>query len=156
MTIQEKLVLHILKNYILLKEIPGSDSSPTILNWIRKYFPKENDDSKVAWCSIGLKSAIEDLNLDICLPLVNPSAISWKNLKYQVPLDKLEFGDILVFKRGSLDWQHHVCIYIRTNKRTDKLIVLGFNQSDSVTFEEMDISKLKYARRLKLCNEVLI
>lgn len=139
---KKDLIEDIIKNYILIKENKNG-ISPLILGWIKRFFPNTKDESDVSWCSIGLINAFKEfLNIDVTLYKVTPAAKSWVNYgKKLLDNSKAEYGDLIIFNRGT-SWQGHIAIFLRYNKVNGNPIVLGFNQSDALTIEEMDKSKI--------------
>lgn len=139
------VVIYILSKYYGLKEIVGAEYSPTILNWIKKYFPNTKDDEDVPYCSIALIEVFKELGLSDKILGTNPSAISWINIGDSVNLNEAVLGDIVVLKRVG---GNHVGLYIRQNLRRNVIYVLGFNQSNSCCIVEFPISSLLDIKRL--------
>lgn len=139
------VVIYILSKYYGLKEIIGAEYSPTILNWIKKYFPNTKDDEDVPYCSIALIEVFKELGLSDKILGTNPSAISWINIGDSVNLNEAVLGDIVVLKRVG---GNHVGLYIRQNLRRNVIYVLGFNQSNSCCIVEFPISSLLDIKRL--------
>ena len=139
------IVEYILSKYYGLKEIMGAEYSPTILNWIKKYFPETKDDEDVPYCSIGLIEIFKELGLENKIVVTNPSAISWINMGDSVELSDAILGDIVVLKRVG---GNHVGLFIRKNLKRDVIYVLGFNQSNSCSIVEFPINSLLDIRRL--------
>ena len=138
-------VIYILSKYYGLKEIMGAEYSPTILNWIKIYFPETKDDEDVPYCSIALIEIFKELGLENKIVGTNPSAISWINMGDSVELSDAILGDIVVLKRVG---GNHVGLYIRQNLKRDVIYVLGFNQSNSCSIVEFPINSLLDIRRL--------
>lgn len=138
-------VIYILSKYYGLKEIIGAEYSPTILNWIKKYFPKTKDDEEVPYCSIALIEVFKELGLENKIVGTNPSAISWINMGDSVELSDAILGDIVVLKRVG---GNHVGLFVRKNLKRDVIYVLGFNQSNSCSIVEFPINSLLDIRRL--------
>ena len=66
-------------------------------------------------------------------PLMARSFMTWG----QEVTDELQPGDIIVFPRGRTGWQGHVGFYVETQyiDGVKYYLILGGNQSDSVTYE---------------------
>lgn len=103
-----------------LKEDYGSGSNQKILNIIKWALSWANDDSKIAYCAIGLSNAISELKS------FKPILAARHFLKVGDPVEHGPvFGDIVVFWRGKPDgWKGHVGLYIRETK--NYIYVLGF------------------------------
>jgi uncharacterized protein (TIGR02594 family) len=115
---------YVLSKYIGLQEKPGVESSPTILRWIKKYFPATMNDADIAYCSIGLIETAKEFGIKIP-ETINPLAKSWLQLKKTFnPV----IGNIVVFKRGPING--HVAIFLREDIY-GYIWHLGFNQSNS-------------------------
>lgn len=139
------IVEYILSKYYGLKEIIGAEYSPTILNWIKKYFPDTNDDEDIPYCSIALIEVFKELGLSDKIVGTNPSAISWINIGTEIPLNEAMLGDIVVLKRVG---GNHVALFIRYSKARNVIYLLGFNQSNSCNISEFPISTLRNIRRV--------
>lgn len=139
------VVQYILSKYYGLKEVIGAEYSPTILNWIKKYFPNTKDDEDIPYCSIGLIEVFKELNLSHLIKGANPAAISWASVGTEIPLDEAIIGDVVVLKRIG---GNHVGLFIRYSKIKNVIYLLGFNQSNSCNITEFPISTLKNIRRV--------
>ena len=138
------LVEYILQPYYGLQEINGSSYSPTIINWVKKYFPTVKDDEEVPYCSIGLIECCKELN--ILLPTtINPAAISWLTLTKKGQIEDLKLGDIVILNRVG---GHHVGICIRYSVKQEKVYLLGFNQNNQCNITAFDSSTIKGIRRI--------
>ncbi len=60
------------------------------------------------------------------------SARSFLNYGIDVPEEKAEEGDIVIFSRGNSSWQGHVTYFVRWNDDEGTVECLGGNQSDKV------------------------
>ena len=132
------------KKQIGTKEVAGKASNPLILEWLKDAFEWADDDSTLAWCGIFVKEALESCGM----PYAKGFASSRAWLKYgeHVPDGKEELGDIAVFWRGSKDgWKGHVGFY--AGKNGDNILVLGGNQSDSVSISPQTSYRLLGFRR---------
>jgi len=65
-------------------------------------------------------------------PLTARSFLDWGE-----PVDVPQYGDVVVFPRGSQGWQGHVGFYLKTQQINgiDYYIILGGNQNNSVSYE---------------------
>ena len=141
------LILTALKYYGLF-EIDGPISNKTILGWIQKFFPRANDDSKVAWCSIFMHQITQESGYKIPRDGQSGLARSWLKHGSPITLDEAQVGDIVIFWRGSLDSSFgHVALYV--NDRGNGIRVLGGNQSNGVNIRTYPKSRILGIRRLK-------
>lgn len=90
---------------------------------------------ETAWCAAFVSWCLEQAGY------VNPRyALARNYLKYGALVKTPEFGDILVFSRGSNPRQGHVCFYVRDLGADYE--VLGGNQKNSVCFGHENIADL--------------
>lgn len=139
-----KLVTEALK-YLGTKELPGTkNNNPVIMNMakelgIANLYP--NDET--AWCALFM--------CYICVKTGKPMpykgyhilrAKSFETWGNHVTKDQAQLGDVLVFTRSG---GGHVGLYIAETDRT--FVVLGGNQSNSVSFTEIEKSRCSGVRR---------
>ena len=72
-----EIINYILTKYYGIKEVEGQGYSPTILNWVKKYFPMVNDDDIIPNCSICLMEVYKELGFGHLIKHCTPAAISW-------------------------------------------------------------------------------
>lgn len=130
--------MDVAKSHIGLKEIPGSRSNPTILQWAEDVNVEnvyKNDD--VPWCGLFIAHCIiESDNLE---PVKDPLwALNWN--KFGIKTTP-RFGCIMVFKRGG---GGHVGFYV--GEDSDTYHILGGNQSNSVNVTRVRKSQFVGAR----------
>ena len=140
-----KVLTYVLNKYYGLKEIIGNEYSPTILNWIKKYFPETKDDEDVPYCSIALIEVYKELSLSHLIEKATPAAISWASIGIEIPLNEALLGDVVVLKRIG---GNHVGLFVRYSKIKNVIYLLGFNQNNSCNITEFPISTLKNIRRV--------
>ena len=138
-----KLLNHILANYYGLKEREGSDFSPTLLRWIKVYFPEQKDDGVIPYCSLALKECAKDIGLNYST--VNPAAISWLSLPNKIDLEYAEMGDVVIISRTG---GNHVGLLVRHSKVFNSIYLLGFNQSNECNIQKYSVKLIKGIRRL--------
>jgi uncharacterized protein (TIGR02594 family) len=129
--------------YLGVVELDGPKTNPLIRSWILQSAKwLDQDDSKTAWCgcfrgAIGIATATG-------APENHFRAASWRH--WGIAVDKLENaikGDTLIFtRRGGF----HVGLYAGLSANGNPL-VLGGNQSDSVSIAEYDKDHLLSIRR---------
>jgi uncharacterized protein (TIGR02594 family) len=129
--------------YLGVVELDGPKTNPLIRSWILQSAKwLDQDDSKTAWCgcfrgAIGIATATG-------APENHFRAASWR--QWGIAVDKLENaikGDTLIFtRRGGF----HVGLFSGLSDNGNPL-VLGGNQSDSVSIAEYDKDHLLSIRR---------
>ena len=139
------------QRYVGVREVPGTASNPQILEMLRLDTNWPQDDS-VAWCSAFVNYIAWMLRLPRSKSLM---ARSWLNVGEVIPLESAEPGfDIVILKRGSgnqpgpevLDAPGHVGFYAGVDGT--KVLVLGGNQSDSVSLAPYPKASILGIRRL--------
>ena len=127
------------KSLIGVKEIPGPNNNPIIMQWaedIDQYYLADS----VAWCGlfvahcmrVGAPKDVQNFN--------RLSAQEW--LKYGQPLKDPIFGCIVVFWREApTSWKGHVGFLVGEDEST--WYVLGGNQSDAVSVKRFDKGRTK-------------
>lgn len=130
--------------FIGLHEVPGPKHHPFI-QWCLSLCDLDLDSAdEVAWCS-GF-AQVPSFVLD--MPRSKSAAArSWLKVGTPVHLDDARRGnDVVVLKRGSQPWQGHVGFY--AGRSADRVLVLGGNQSDSVSIQPFPLSDVIAIRRL--------
>jgi uncharacterized protein (TIGR02594 family) len=120
------------------QESIGTKVNPTILGWIRAWFPRATDDSTIAWCAIWLSTVVSDCGIGV--PDKPFRARMWKEwgTKREGPA---QVGDVAVLRRKG---GHHVGIVL---KATDRYVwLVGGNQSNSVNVTRFDASLIEAVR----------
>lgn len=130
--------------YFGIKEIPGAKSNDIILGFAKKLGVADiykNDD--VAWCALFICYLCKVTGKP--MPFTSYDCLrarSFERWGNHVDVGNIMYGDILVFNRPE---GFHVAICIAETETT--FIVLGGNQSNSVTFTEIAKDRLYCARR---------
>src|SRR5262245_17629115 len=139
------------QRFIGTKEAPGTTSNPTVLGMLRLDGDWPEDDA-VPWCSAFANYIAWLLRLPRSKSL---QARSWLSVGEVISLDKAEPGfDVVIFKRGPgrqpgpdvLDAPGHVGFYAGVEGA--QVLVLGGNQSDSVSIGRYPKADLLGVRRL--------
>jgi uncharacterized protein (TIGR02594 family) len=120
------------------REVAGSGSNPTILQWARELDIPYNADA-IPWC--GLYMAIVAHRAGWPTTSQPLWARSWAT--WQTRAERPSLGDILVFSRGPA--HGHVGIYV--GESATAFHVLGGNQDDMVSIVPIARSRLLAARR---------
>ena len=144
MIANEKLLFTALGEYGR-REVPGPESDPSILSWIRRFFPSVKDDGEVNWCGIFMSEIARRACAE--QPRRPFVARSWLlvGLSVATPLP----GDVVIFWRGGrTSWKGHVGIFCRQDG--ERIWVLGGNQASEVNIRPYHASKLLGFRRLQI------
>lgn len=136
---------YILSNYIGLTEKINGGNSPTVLQWIKKWFKNVTNTGQVPWCSIGMIEVALALKLDC--QKQTPAAISWATWGNEIAKDKIniERNQVMVLKRTG---GNHVCSPIRYSAAKGLIYAVGFNQSDSCSIQAFDIKDVITIRQM--------
>lgn len=141
----------IAQRFVGLKEVSGATSNPQVLAMLRLDENWPQDDS-VPWCSAFANYVAWLLRLPRSKSL---RARSWLNVGQVISLEEAEPGfDVVIFKRGTgsqpgpevIDAPGHVGFFAGVDG--SKILVLGGNQSDSVSIGSYPKNALLGVRRL--------
>ncbi len=139
------------QRFVGIKEVPGKQSDPRILSMLR-LDQKWPEDDKVPWCSAFTNYIAWLLRLPRSK---NLRARSWLLVGYPVSLQSAEIGfDVVILKRGVgeqpgpevIDASGHVGFF--AGIEGNSVIILGGNQSDSVSLSHYPISRILGIRKL--------
>lgn len=134
-----------------IKEVAGSASNPQILTMLRLDMAWPEGD-EVPWCSAFVNYIAWLLRLPRSKDL---RARSWLLVGRPISLEDAEAAfDVVILKRGGgnqpgpevIDAKGHVGLY--AGRESNKILILGGNQSDSVSIERYNSSRLLGVRRL--------
>lgn len=131
-------------SYLGLKEYPGKGSNPVIMNMAKELqVGNIYKDDDISWCAV--------YQCYLCLITGKPQpfkayeilrAASFKVWGNEVPKGQEMLGDTMIFARPG---GNHVGLYIAETPTT--YIILGGNQSNSVSFTEIKKDRLTACRR---------
>jgi uncharacterized protein (TIGR02594 family) len=120
------------------QEVPGTKSNSTILGWIRRWFPRHEDDSTLAWCGVWVATVMSDCGLPVPpMPFRARSWRLWGTRREGEP----QLGDVVVLTRSG---GHHVAICLRATP--DVVWVIGGNQQNAVTVAKYDRKRVVAVR----------
>lgn len=147
----ETSAYEVAQRFVGIKEVDGTTSNPQILAMLKLDDTWPDDDS-VPWCSAFANYIAWLLRLPRSKSL---RARSWLLVGEVIDLKNAEPGfDVAIFKRGSgsqpgpdvIDAPGHVGFYAGTEGA--KILVLGGNQSNSVSISRYSKTNLLGVRRL--------
>lgn len=126
-----------------VKEIPGREHNPVILNYFEEIGHRWVKSDETAWCSafanwVALKGGYQRSD--------KLNARSWltTGITVQQPLP----GDIVVFWREHpSSWKGHVSFFVNYDHNKSHLYCLGGNQDDMVCIKPYPVYKLLGFRR---------
>lgn len=126
-----------------LKEIPGPQHNPEILEMFKEIGFDWVKDDETAWCSAALNYFCKKCGYERSGKL---DARSWLKLPVQVLQPKL--GDIVILSRGDPNgWQGHVGLFI--SKDSTHVYVLGGNQGNTINITQFPLTKVLGYREAK-------
>ena len=155
-------VVEFASEYLGIKEVKGKSHNPTIVGIINIACNELNlpislaNTDETAWCSLfaiyvalnAVKARdISRYKLLLKNQNINATARSWEKLDTGLNIANAKFGDIVVFRKANSTWRGHVGFYCSHDK--DNVIVLGGNQSNSVSYSKYNISLLTAVIRLE-------
>lgn len=136
------------RKYLGLREIQGTRHEPGVVEFFKDSGNSWVQDDETAWCGAFVAAVFKRAGL----PAVRPPgekanalrAREWLNVG--MPVERPKVGDLVIFWRGSKSGaQGHVGFYI--GEDTDKILVLGGNQSNQVNISRYAKSRLLGFRR---------
>lgn len=108
------------------REITGSRHNPRILEYFRVAGSPKIRDDETAWCSAFVCAILHWSGFK------NPKNLWARSFaNYGIPLDKPEYGCIVVLKRGPV--YGHVGFFVRMNAADTHILVRGGNQDNTVS-----------------------
>lgn len=132
-----------------LKEIKGKEDNPKIVQMFNDLgFAGAKLKDETAWCSLFVNWCCKVAGLGFTGKL---NAKSWLELGEEIPFEKAQLGDVVIFQRGQPDsWMGHVGFYINLNPQDENWInVLGGNQRNEVNITGYHKNRWLGFRRLK-------
>ena len=102
------------------------------------------DPVRVPWCAAFVGAILRESGVP-----TTESFLARSYLKWGVEVDEPLYGDIIVFERGTEDWQGHVGFYLGRIERAgvEYYMILGGNQSNGITIQYYSTEKLIGIRR---------
>ena len=105
------------------------------------------------WCAAFVNAVLADSNMINLQDMNHPQPLTARSfLDWGQPVEKPQPGDIVVFPRGTSDWEGHVGFYVGWEQKADGRVfwkILGGNQKDSVSIDLYPASKALGIRRYK-------
>ena len=140
------------QRFVGIEEINGDEDNPRILSWLRhdNAWPQHDE---VPWCSGFANEIAWELRLPRSKSL---RARSWLRVGTPVTLEQARPAfDVVILKRGSgnqpgpdvIDAPGHVGFF--AGVEGTKVLILGGNQSDSVSVARFPVSRILGIRRLR-------
>lgn len=108
-----------------ITEWPGEQHNPEVLKYFKDCGFDTIKDDETSWCSAFMCWCALKAGIPHTKSLVARSWMSWGKRVFEPKV-----GDVVVFKRGSLSWQGHVGLYIRSTGT--QVYTLGGNQGNTV------------------------
>ena len=131
----------IAQSYQGTKEIKGAKHNPKIVEFFEQVGHGWVKDDETAWCAAFVGAMLAEAGYKGTGSLAARSYLNWGK-----KVDKPEYGDVVVFWRGSKNsWQGHVAFYVK--ETANYVYVLGGNQSNEVNVTKYPKSKVLGYRR---------
>ncbi len=128
--------------YYGLREIPGADHNPKILEFFSEIGHNWVQNDETAWCSAFINYVAKISHCEYSGEL---NARSWLSAGQKVTTPK--HGDVVIFWRESeISWKGHVGLY--AGQTPDEILCLGGNQGNEVNIKPYDKSRVIQYRRL--------
>ena len=118
-----------------IREVRGSGSNPRIAALFKDAGHAQIKSDETAWCAAFVGACLARAGIDSTKSLLARSYLKWGE-----PIDSFRLGAIAVFSRGNDPGQGHVGFVLGESE--DKIYLLGGNQSDAVSVEAIDRSRL--------------
>ena len=135
-----------------IKEYPGDvNNHPRIqayLSTVNDLSAIQKSTDETAWCSCFTNWCVEQVQIN---GTDSARAKSWGNWRNEIVIDNAQVGDIAVFDRRSATVSGgHVGIVIEVNDARDEILVLGGNQSNSVSYSWYPIDGVRGGTHYRL------
>lgn len=105
------------------------------------------------WCAAFVNAVLADSGMKNLHDIKHPQPLTARSfLDWGEPVDNPQSGDIVIFPRGTSDWQGHVGFYVGWERDEEGNVfwkILGGNQNDSVSIDLYPASKSLGIRRYK-------
>lgn len=125
-----------------LKELPGPRHSARVIEMFRLSGHPEIKNDETAWCAAAVGAWLREGGQRGTQSLAARSYLNWG--RTIGTSEEIPRGAVLIFRRGTSEWQGHVCLCLEDDGGT--LTVIGGNQSDAVTITTYSRSGLLGAR----------
>jgi uncharacterized protein (TIGR02594 family) len=138
------------QTWVGTKELPGNENCPAILAMIDSCDHAGKISDEIAWCSAFINFICKQLRLPRSKSL---AAKSWLNVGFPVSIhDAQPDSDIVIFNRTANPALGHVGFFAGIDPHKDEanqtLVILGGNQSNSVSLQHYPIDQVAGVRRL--------
>lgn len=118
-----------------VREIAGAKSEPRIRDYFAEAGHANITDDATPWCAAFLGAMLKRTGLSGTGSLLARSYLDWG-----APIESGKTGAIIVLTRGSDPGAGHVGFFLGAAR--DRVFILGGNQSDGVTVEAFDASRV--------------
>jgi uncharacterized protein (TIGR02594 family) len=127
-----------------LKEIPGAEHNPKIVQWFADVGHAWVQDDETAWCAAFVGAMLVASGLPSTKALNARSYMTWGD---EVALEDAKRGDVVVLWRESpTSWKGHVAFLDSIDGGA--VFLLGGNQRNAVSIESYPVSKVLSVRRM--------
>jgi len=126
------------KRFVGVKEIPGPQHHPNVVQWFADSGHPQITDDETAWCAAYLGGMLKAVGLPNMAEFDRPRALLARSyLKWGDPVNPFDVqpGDLGIWPRGKA-WQGHVGIVVK--KRGNVVTLLSGNKSNRVGIDPFD------------------
>lgn len=122
-------------SFLDIKELKGSATNPIITAFYKDCGVQTIHDDETPWCAAFVGAILERSRIQSTKSLMARSYLNWGQ-RLQDPV----IGALAIFKRGNSQTQGHVGFVV--GQTSQKIFILGGNQSDAVTIAAYSKSQL--------------
>ena len=104
------------------------------------------DPVKTEWCAAFVNTVLRENGL----PTSNEYLVARSFMNWGTKVDEPQYGDLVIFSRGTESWQGHVGFYMGTeydSNGNERYLVLGGNQRNGVNIKSYSTNRLIGIRR---------
>ena len=108
------------------------------------------DPVETPWCAAYVNAILREQNIPGSESVHEHPLLARSFLKWGTEVTEPKLGDVVVFSRGTSNWQGHVGFYIETRivDGIEYYLILGGNQSNMVSYQLYSTDRLLGIRRL--------
>lgn len=137
------LIDQAMSKYYGIRQYPAPQHSPTIVRWKKAFWPNIESDSEFSWCAVFMWNICTEFGYE-----ATKSALARDWLKVGTEVKEPQYGDVVIFSRGSEPWMGHVGFVVRVSKAHGVVYTFGGNQSNAVNITAYNSDRVLGYRRL--------
>ena len=127
-----------------LREIPGEQNNPIIMQWFRDIGQSWVQGDETAWCSCMMNWIAWDLHIERTNSLL---ARSWMDVGENIPLEEAKLGHLVIFWRKARDtkWGH---VGLFAGIEGKDIYTAGGNQGNQANISPYSVDRLLAVKEL--------